>query len=94
MRKRNKLTKTVYGRDDYRGRSGPEYTNPGAASVPNSGYAGSGYSLKKVRGQFLDNLSTKELQDIDDGLRESELQSENQAFLSRMGFIRDGSTLQ
>lgn len=93
-RSKNKLNKTVYGRDQYRGRSGPEYSDPGDGFAENSGYTGSGYKLRKYRGQFLDNLSIKEIQDQEAAEREADRQSETQEFLSRMGFIRDGSTLQ
>lgn len=92
--KRNRLTKTVYGRDDYRGRSGPGYSDAGDGFADDSSYAGSGYALKEFRGQFLDGLSIKEIQDLEAAERESERQSQTQEFLSRMGFINDGSTLQ
>lgn len=93
-RRRSKLNKTVYGRDEYRGRSGPEYSDPGDGFAENSGQEGTGYALKEFRGQFLDGLSIKEIQDLEAAEREADRQSETQEFLSRMGFINDGSTLQ
>jgi len=95
MRKRSKYKKTVYGRDDYRARSGPEYEDPGSGFAPNRDYAGSGYSLKKVRGRFLDKLSIEEIEDDEAAIRETRKQTEATSFLARMGFIKDdGSTLK
>ena len=91
---KKQFPQTVYGRDSFRGRSGPQYTDPGDGFAPNSGYEGSGYELQYFRGQYLDHLSIIEILDkeaAEEMVRESYLDRE---FLSRMGFGRDGSTLK
>lgn len=91
---RRKLNKTVYGRDSYRGRSGPEYDEPGDGFAPNRGYEGSGYQLKPFRGEHLDKLSIQEILDIERGEEAARQAEATQELLSELGFGTDGSTLQ
>lgn len=83
-----------YGRDERHGRSGPEYSTPGDGFAENSGYTGSGYNLKKFRGQMLDKLSITEILDDEAGEETARKYEEQQELLSEMGFGTDGSTLK
>lgn len=90
-------TQLTTGRDSFRGRSGPENQNPGGGSKPYDAATanpGRGYDLELFRGRWLEKLSIVEIEDNEASEQAVEEDRSDREFLSKMGFIKDGSTLQ
>ena len=85
------------GRDTYRGRGGAENQSPGGGSKPYDSATANparGFQLEKFRGVWLEKLSIVEIEDNEASQRAVEEDRSDREFLSRMGFIKDGTTLQ
>ena len=93
----NDPTQITTGRDSYRGRSGPESQSPGSGSKAYDAATanpGRGFNLELFRGRWLEKLSIVEIEDIEAAELAVEEDRSDREFLSKMGFIRDGSSLQ
>lgn len=84
----------AFGKDERNGRSGPDYPTPGSGFSTSEIDIGNGYNLKMYRGMWLDHISIIEIEDIEAGEVTADMHRRNQDFLSRAGFITDGTTLQ
>jgi hypothetical protein len=93
----NDPTQLTTGRDSYRGRSGPENQNPGGGSKPYDSATANparGYDLELFRGKWLEKLSIVEIEDDEAAEQAVEEDRSDREFLSKMGFIKNGQTLQ
>lgn len=92
----NDPTQVTFGRDSFRGRVGAEDENPPTGSKPYdaaTAIPGRGFQLELFRGRWLEKLSIIEIEDDEAADIAVEEDRSDRQFLSKMGFSRDGTTL-